>query len=174
MSFFLYHEKKNYCSHFIFLGPPYTMTAQKVATLMYDIKEKITDKEFKDIMDALGLVHKKNDRNVYELTYIALKNEIGKLEDGTYGHMITHQFKTKKVHLDTNLDNEQYMNTIIKNIRNGIHYSFHLEEQDDLEYLVLCKGDSNIVVLENIQNTTEDNGIPLQYDGIVLVDIKKL
>ena len=151
------------------------MTAQNVASLMYDIKEKITDKEFKDIMDALGVVHKTKDRNVYELTYIRGKYEVGKLDDGSYGNMITHRFKTKKVYVDTKLEKDDWIYRMIRNTRNGICYSWILEKQDDLEYPVLCKDDAaDMVELEDIHNPKEDCGITLQYDGIILVEIKKL
>ena len=68
------------------------MSAQNVASLMYDIKEKITDKEFKEIMDALGVVHKNEKKeDVYLFKYYKMKLDVGRMHDGNMGNRLKYK-----------------------------------------------------------------------------------
>ena len=154
------------------------MTAQNVASLMYDIKEKITDKEFKDIMDALGVVHKRVDRDLYLFKYYKMKIDIGRFHDGVMGNRLKYRYKEKIVVLHERIKEDGCINRLMNNIKQGIDYEFVIRK-DEGEYPVLNTASKTVELLEKIESydPNEDegeNGIFLEYNEIIPISIEKL
>ena len=55
------------------------MTSQELSNMVFAIKEKITDKEFKDIMDKLSIKNEEEDC-LYEFSYVE-QTQITKCDD---------------------------------------------------------------------------------------------
>ncbi len=73
------------------------MTSKKIADSIFNIKEKLTDKEFKDIMDLLSIKNKEEDKvELYEFTYLKNKPKMDKmkLNNRKFGYNFDN-FKTK-------------------------------------------------------------------------------
>ena len=68
------------------------MTSKKIADNIFNIKEKLTDKEFKDIMDLLSIKNKEEEEDeveLYEFTYMKMrKPQVFKFDNSssTYGY----------------------------------------------------------------------------------------
>ena len=51
------------------------MSSQEIADMVFNFKDKLTDKEFKDVMDKLA-IKKKEDENMYIVRYIKQKKKL--------------------------------------------------------------------------------------------------
>ncbi len=154
------------------------MTAQNVASLMYDIKEKITDKEFKDIMDALGVVHKEDKKqDVYLFKYYKMKLDVGRMSDGVMGNRLKYRYKETKVVLHDSLTGDGFINRIMNNIKDGIDYEFYIrkDRENKEEYPELVKTSKTVESLESMKDATEDDYLVfLEYNEIIPISIEKL
>ena len=86
------------------------MTSKKIADNIFNIKEKLTDKEFKDIMDLLSIKNKEEEEDeveLYEFTYMKMrKPQVFKFDNSssTYGYNFAdYKIKTKKIIIDTSI-----------------------------------------------------------------------
>jgi hypothetical protein len=159
------------------------MTAQNVASLMYDIKEKITDKEFKDIMDALGVVHKNDEKqDVYLFKYYKMKMDIGRMHNGCMGNRLRYKYKEIKVVLHSDLD-DGTIELLMNNVKSGIDYEFIIYNKKDKDkYPVLNRAHKTIDDLEpvedyeNYKDGEDDDKKPvlLEYNEIIPISIEKL
>jgi len=83
------------------------MTSHELADMIYSLKEKLTDKEYKDIMEKLSVKKKEEEEgagNVYVLKYVITKTDMSYIdvaEDEEYrkeiGYNFNSKIKTKKV-----------------------------------------------------------------------------
>ena len=71
------------------------MTSQEIADMVFNFKDKLTDKEFKDVMDKLA-VKKKDEGNIYEVRYIKQKRKLT-YGDGGLFYKIDPSYKVKNV-----------------------------------------------------------------------------
>jgi hypothetical protein len=159
------------------------MTAQNVASLMYDIKEKITDKEFKDIMDALGVVHKDDKKqDVYLFKYYKMKMDINRMWDGRMGNRLKYKYKEIEVVLHEDLDDAK-INRLMNNIKQGIDYEFIIyKKKEKNNYPVLHTAQKSVEDLEPIEDyetyrdAPDDDKKPvyLEYNEIIPISIEKL
>ena len=158
------------------------MTAQNVASLLYDIKQKITDKEFKDIMDALGGVHKNEEKkDVYLFKYYKMKMDVRRLHDGQMGNRLKYKYKERKVvlHEDTS---ESNINRFMNNVKHGIDYEFVIDKYhtriEKREYPVLNTACKTIKILESMDDYDRDEEdkkpVILEYNQIIPISIEKL
>jgi hypothetical protein len=121
------------------------MTSKKIADSIFNIKEKLTDKEFKDIMDLLSIKNKeeKEDKvELYEFTYMKMrKPEVFKFDHSsyTYGYnFANYKIKTKKVIIDPEF---YYMGDIITDETNYLQrVAFKLSKVKNKNYYKLSKG----------------------------------
>jgi len=154
------------------------MTAQNVASLMYDIKEKITDKEFKDIMDALGVVHKEDKKqDVYLFKYYKMKLDVGRMNDGAIGNRLKYRYKETKVVLHDNLTEDGFINRVMNNIKHGIDCEFYIKKdrENKEEYPELARTCKTVENLECMKDATEDDYLVfLEYNEIIPISIEKL
>lgn len=117
------------------------MTSQELSDMVFAIKDKITDKEFKDIMDKLSVKNKEEDNaELYEFTYMKMrKPQVFKFENSssTYGYNLADfKIKTKKIIIDSNIDPD-----VITNENNCLHeVSFKLSKVKFKNYYKLSKG----------------------------------
>lgn len=85
------------------------MASQELGDMIYNIKEKLTDKEFKDIMDKLAIKNKEEEGTIYEVRYIKQKRKLTYSGGGLF-YEIEPKYKLKKVKV---LDGEEMMKTLI-------------------------------------------------------------
>jgi len=71
------------------------MTSQEIADMVFNFKDKLTDKEFKDVMDKLA-IKKKDEGNIYEVRYIKQKRKLT-YGDGGLFYKIDPSYKVKNV-----------------------------------------------------------------------------
>ena len=155
------------------------MSAQNVASLMYDIKEKITDKEFKEIMDALGVVHKNEKKeDVYLFKYYKMKLDVGRMHDGNMGNRLKYKYKETKVVLHEKLKvGDNFIDRLMSNIKSGLDYEFYIskDKENKEAYPELMKLYKTVSTLECMKDAEEDDDIVLlEYNEIIPISIKKL
>jgi len=79
------------------------MASHELAGLIYDIKQKLTDEEYKNIMEKLSIKNKE-EGEMYEVRYIKQKRKLTYREGGLY-YRIEPKYKIKKVKLYPNCIN---------------------------------------------------------------------
>lgn len=128
------------------------MTAEKLADSIFNIKEKLTDKEFKDIMDLLSIKNKEEKENeveLYEFTYMKMrKPQVFKFDNSsyTYGYNLAdYKIKTKKVIIDPDIDND-----ILTNNNNYLQkVAFRLSKVKYKDYYKISKGHFGEGMIDN-------------------------
>jgi len=119
------------------------MSAQELSDMVYAIKEKITDKEFKDIMDKLSVKNKEENKpELYEFTYMKMKEPT--LVNNGYSFLYNfayYKIKTKDVVFETGINqNDQFKKEFLSN-KNCIHIMpFMLTKSKTHNYHVLSEG----------------------------------
>ena len=163
------------------------MTSQELSNMIFSIKDKISDKEFKDIMEKLSIKHEEDKiENNYELRYFERETTLAPTPDREIGWRMNETIKIKKVKIATepiyginNLDfdidkiienQDGFFNDI--NIRGG---DFVITKKNNVRYL--GRQAPNIEWLENFdaKENYEDGdcGIWLIYKKIMPIHIKK-
>lgn len=117
------------------------MTAQELSNMVFAIKEKISDKEFKDIMDKLSVKNEKEDKpELYEFTYMKMR-EPNLDSDGNldlHYNFCKYKIKTKDVVFE---EDDQFKSEMISNTHNWLYtYPFMLTLSKTQKYWVLGKG----------------------------------
>ena len=128
------------------------MTSKKIADNIFNIKEKLTDKEFKDIMDLLSIKNKEEEEDeveLYEFTYMKMrKPQVFKFDNSssTYGYNFAdYKIKTKKIIIDTSIDLD-----IITNENNYLQkVAFRLSKVKFKNYYKLSKGHFGEGMIDN-------------------------
>jgi hypothetical protein len=120
------------------------MTSHELADMIYSVKEKLTDKEFKDIMDKLSIKNKKEDEpELYEFTYMKMREPtVEKFSRYTFGYnFCNYKIKTKDVVFD---EDDEFKKRLLNNVWNGLHtLPFMLTKSENKKYYVLkeaCQG----------------------------------
>ena len=119
------------------------MSAKELSNMVFSIKDKITDKEFKDIMDKLSIKNEKEKEDeveLYEFTYMKMrKPQVFKFHNScsTYGYNLAdYKIKTKNIIIDSNIDPD-----VITNKNNYLHkVAFNLSKVKNKNYYKLSKG----------------------------------
>ena len=102
------------------------MTSHELADMIYSLKEKLTDKEYKDIMEKLSVKKQEEEEegagNVYVLKYVITKIKmtyigVEEWEEGEreIGYNFNSKIKTKKVILGNNCGTWEYIMKYINN-----------------------------------------------------------
>ena len=160
-----------------------TMTAQELSNMVFSIKDKITDKEFKDLMDKLS-VKNEEEKDTYEFKYVKTKYELAQIGCecccDEIGYKFTQKIKTKKVKLTTN-KRWCRIEPIMRDIKNdmGHLYKFSLEEEDNEYYLELEKKDEcgDFSMLQNPKlkdKEMENTNVFITYNNILAISLKKI
>ena len=158
------------------------MTTQELSNMIFNIKDKITDKEFKDLMEKLSLKHKEDERDTYELRYVKRITRLCSTTRKNIGWRMDEKIKTKKVKLGDvfNFD----IDRIIEK-QNGFFddidtrgYNFEITIINGVRYISRIEGGVGVEWLPNHDVRDEDvddddNGIFLIYNNIFPIHIKK-
>ena len=119
------------------------MTSHDIADMIFSVKEKLTDKEFKDIMEKLSIKKKEEEEeNIYVLKYVKTKYKMDSI-DTSVGFRFTPKIKTKKVKLSANsmwanIDN--YMKYIDDGWACGCYHFNILEKKNKYPLLDISNG----------------------------------
>jgi len=117
------------------------MTAQELSNMIFAIKEKISDKEFKDIMDKLSVKNEKEDKpELYEFTYMKMRkpslDSDGNLD--LHYNLCNYKIKTKDVVFEKD---DQFKREMISNANNWVYtMPFMLTKSNTQNYHILGEG----------------------------------
>jgi len=159
------------------------MTAQELSNMVFSIKDKITDKEFKDLMDKLS-VKNEEEKDTYEFKYVKTKCNLAQIGCGCccdeIGYRFTQTIKTKKVKLTGN-KRWYRIEAIMKDINNdmGYLYKFCLAEDNNEYYLELENKDvcGDYSMLQNPKlkdKEMENTNVFVTYNNILAISLKKI
>ena len=133
------------------------MTSQEIADKILSLKEEISDKDFKDIMDLLNIKNKEeNDVELYEFTFMKMrKPQVNKFpkSSNTFGYNFAdYKIKTKNVIIDKDVDTDVLTN------KNNIlqRMAFNLHKIKDKNYYILSKGYFGMVGNSIIEDTLKN------------------
>jgi hypothetical protein len=122
------------------------MTSHELADMIYSLKEKLTDKEYKDIMEKLSVKKKEEEEagNVYVLKYVITKIKmtyigVEEWEEGEreLGYNFNSKIKTKKVILGKGGGTREYL----------IKYNNNNDDAEDEYHFKLYKNKNQYPVL---------------------------
>lgn len=162
------------------------MTSQELSNMIFNIKDKITDKEFKELMEKLSVKHKEDESDTYELRYIKRDTRLGRITNKNIGWRMNDKIKTKKVKLADvcNCD----INRIIEK-QNGFfddidasRYNYEITKMDGVRYFSKKHNGKEVEWLQNHDIRDEDGdvddeddcGIWFAFSDIFPIHIKKL
>jgi len=160
------------------------MTSHELADMVFAIKDKITDKEFKDIMEKLSIKNEE-EKDTYEFKYVKTKYNLSEIGCGAcmneIGYSFRQKIKTKKVKLS---ENKRWcrIEAIMKDIKNdkGHLYNFNLTNENN-EYYLDIGSDAHMccdfITLQNpkLNDKELDNSeVYIQYDKILAISLKKV
>lgn len=119
------------------------MTAQELSNMVFAIKDKITDKEFKDIMDKLSVKNEEEDKpELYEFTYMKMrKPTLDKDGPSFVYNFANYKIKTKNVVFKDDDDDDQFKRELLSNKHNWLYtMPFMLSKSKTHNYYILSKG----------------------------------
>ena len=169
------------------------MSSQEIADMIFNFKDKLTDKEFKDVMDKLA-IKKKDETDMYEVRYIKQVLKLTHGEGGGLYHKLLPKYKVKKVKL---YDEEEGFKSVIDDIVMDIianKTDYRLPNMDitkkNGEYMLIPSGQSVIWCNNPYEkkcncsdcNSDDDDdddrakekGAFIGFSRILITDIKKL
>lgn len=161
------------------------MTSQEISNMIFNIKDKITDKEFKDIMEKLSIKHEEDKKeDTYELRYIKRETLLSTTTpERDVAWRMKETIKIKKVKIDDDyLNLDAVIDEIIENqdgFFNDINIGggdFVITKKNNIRYLgkvPIANTDwlENFDAKENYEDG--DCGIWLIYKKLIPIHIKK-
>jgi len=174
------------------------MASHEIADMIFNLKDKLSDKEFKDIMDKLS-IKKKEEYDTYLITYIKQEHKLTSDDDGIY-YKIEHKYKQKKVRLFDDND-EDFKKTIDEFIDNKFLNMIDLFNELKIPSMKIIKLDNQYWLKpddnerrvwlhnpyyknenennednENENNEDDDNkkGMFLKFNDCLFMNIKKI
>lgn len=97
------------------------MSSYEIADMIYNFKEKLTDKEFKEIMDKLSVKNK--NENIYEVRYIKQKRKLTYLDGVGLIYKIEPTYKVKNVKIPDGDDGlKRVIDELIEIVKNNKVY----------------------------------------------------
>lgn len=154
------------------------MTSQELSNMIFDIKEKLTDKEFKDIMDKLSVKNEEEDKlELYEFTYMKMRKPTFDRDGRDFVYNFSnYKIKTKDVVFE---EDDQFKRELLSNVHNWLHtIPFMITKSKTQKYHILGQGSfgmgANSVIDNYCKNPladedTEDD----DYCGCELGHLKK-
>lgn len=164
------------------------MTSHELADMIYSVKEKLTDKEFKDIMEKLS-IKKKEEEDVYEFKYIKTTTHMCEIGcECCVGEKIGWKFrqkvKTRKVKISKH---ERWiaLERIMKDINsdNGHLYDdLMIDKIGNEYYLDFYDSECDISVFKNPileffikdEKQLENTEVHIKYSPITPISLKKV
>ena len=158
------------------------MTSQELSNMIYDIKEKLTDKEFKDIMDKLSLTHK--EEKLYEFQYIEVERNVVSVDGCIKYYELENKRKTcvlyklKIWQCDFNIL-EPHLWSKYRVYFSGVGVNTQLNIQHVNmginEYTFFSDEYVNQYALTTEEPDSEENlGVKIKYDKIIPISLKEL
>jgi len=161
------------------------MTSKELSNMVFAIKDKITDKEFKDIMDKLSIKNKEEEENnLYEFIYIKQTNVKEYDDDKICINILVSSKKKKQIKILNETD--ESIESIIKKIDTDsindldFYYNKKKNENQPIKILSIDKVPGNPIYLWDIQGDRNDhyehnkNACLLKYRKIIPISLKKL
>ena len=168
------------------------MDIQGISNKIYDLKEKISDAEYKDLMDLLKLHHEEHtDREWYNFTYISTKNIVYHNGD-QIGYKLETKKKCKKVYVKSaNYNMVKFFLNHIEKIGNDSDndFQFRINKVDNEFELELgtMKNNYKSVWFQNPYRTPDrdtegdgsreemenEYGVWLNYKSVIPISLKK-
>ena len=161
------------------------MTSQELSNMIFNIKDKITDKEFKDIMDKLSVKNEEEKQDTYELRYIKRDTRVGRITNKNIGWRMNDKIKIKKVKLadvcNCNINRIiEKQNGFFEDI-DATRYNYYITKKDGDRYFGIKNG-KEVEWLQNHDVRDEDGdvddeddcGIWFAFSDIFPIHIKKL
>ena len=169
------------------------MTSHELSNMIYDIKEKLTDKEFKDLMDKLSIKNEEEEECFYEFTYLEQEvsiegqgaGDIENFDDIEKCYLITPKLKTKIIKkiemkrgfpdLKNIMENPplySYLDIRFKEINSSYHMDESILVIDDPMNRVY-----NPTYFSSEYTNTDDkavNGPWIQFTKIIPISLKKM
>ena len=160
------------------------MNIKDISNFMYSIKEKLTDVEFKDIMDNLRIIEKKQTENdIYIFEYIKQKNKLREEDesDDEDKKILVNTIYTKRKKClikfnTTGLDSINYekINRIIENVNigniNNFDFFFNIPTNEKNENKLIYK------ILDVIDDDTSyeffNKDVLVRYKNIIPLSFK--
>jgi len=170
------------------------MTSKEIADMIYNFKDKLTDKEFKDIMDKLSIKNKEEQEeqeDIYVVRYIKQKPILSYDGDGDLYYKFSTKYKIRKVKLNNNrISFKEMIDGLVREFRSGVSYSIpHLDiikkdgeyflENRDFELLNWYNNPHiNNCRCLNCENGDDDKskerGVFINYYKSLILDIRKI
>lgn len=119
------------------------MTSRDLSDMIFSIKDKITDKEFKDIMDKLSIKNKEEEEEdkveLYEFTYMKMRKPIVFNEGYSFIYNFSnYKIKTKDVVFE---QDDIFKQQFLSNQFNWVHtMPFMLTKSKTQKYHILSEG----------------------------------
>ena len=159
------------------------MTAQELSNMVFAIKDKISDKEFKDLMDKLSVKNEEEKEiDVYEFKYIKQKLVMTKFDEGV-GYRIKSKIKKRNVRISDGCCTKNNIEEIIKRLReeNKCFYILNIMKKDD-KYILEVINHLNKSILNNPTATEYDFekdeeeklNVLIHYDSIIPISLELL
>lgn len=162
------------------------MASQEIADMIFNFKDKLTDKEFKDVMDKLA-IKKKEEGDMYLVRYIKQRRKLSYGEGGMY-YNIEPKYKIKKVKLYDNTESfKRVIDELIELIGEVKDYTIppmRIRKRND-EYFLEPAEDEKVIWCnnpydDNRENNDDENirekvkGVFVSFNEFLIIDIKKL
>jgi len=161
------------------------MASQEIADMIFNFKDKLTDKEFKDVMDKLA-IKKKEEEDMYEVRYIKQRRKLSYREGGMY-YKIEPKYKIKKVKLYDNTERfKRVIDELIELIGEVKDYTIphmRIRKRNDEYFIELVDVEAiwcNNPYDDNSENNDDENnrakakGAFVSFNEYLIIDIKKI
>ena len=149
----------------------------ELSDMIFSIKEKLTDAEFKEIMDRLTLVNKQEDNDFYDFKCYKQKIELKKVSENSIENVLTMELKTFekiKVKFDASCTEEM----VLKAIECGKWVYMFKFEIDETKHELNIFGISRYsnCDIAHVIDTDEDsnNNLWVHYYSVIPQSLKKV
>ena len=154
------------------------MTSQELSNMIFEIKDKLTDKEFKDIMDKLSIKKKEQDDCFYELKYIEQKPIVVGRNDEHLDkcYVIKTYYKKKIIKIEIEEDCVLLEDFIKEpaSFHHLCHTYFNFIDRTVLR-VAPTRYNSPYYFDKEYVNTSESvDGLWIQFEDVIPISIKKL
>jgi hypothetical protein len=161
------------------------MTSKELSNMIFDIKEKLTDKEFKDIMEKLSLTHKKEEvQQLYEFQYIEVERKVVSIDgiikyyhlENTRKTCVFNKLKTYECDFDIDIVRPSFLWSKYRVYFSGVGVNTQLNIQDvNMSINDYTRFSGEYVNEYFVDSDSEESvGVNVKYDKIIPISFKKL
>jgi len=155
------------------------MTSKELSNMVFAIKDKITDKEFKDMMDKLSIKNKEEEENnLYEFIYIKQINVKEYDDDKECVNILVSNKKQKQVKIfnETNESIESIIKKIDADLINEIDFYYNKPKNENQPFKILSidRVSGGATYLWDTEGDRDNNVCLLKYRKIIPISLKKI